>query len=150
MPVIEYRIHPSVGIARMGDSPSVYFAGAERPSDKFFPTLSKIPGASGPAAPASGLRDADLKLAKQAARFRIFAYSYDDYVFWRDDYPSEVWEVTGSDDYEVTWTVQVANRKSYAGEPARRWLGGRPGGSGIAEKPNDPPAQTLASTAAGS
>ena len=43
MPV-KYRIHPAIGIARVGDSPDDYFIGPEAPGIP--PTLNKPDGSS--------------------------------------------------------------------------------------------------------
>src|SRR5262245_42097461 len=117
--VTEYRIHPSVGIARMGNSPSVYFVGPEAPTHgtRFQPILKGIPGVAAPVLPGAGPsthRDANGLLAKQAARFRIFEYSYEKRLGGtRNDYPVEVKEVTDAD-YVIEWKVRVGNTKSFA------------------------------------
>src|SRR5262245_5121506 len=62
------KIHPAIGIARVGNSPDEFFIGPE------------IPGGFDP--PSGGYKDAgDLnkgippRIKRQAARFRIFAYN---------------------------------------------------------------------------
>ncbi|MGD9530093.1 MAG: LodA/GoxA family CTQ-dependent oxidase [Pseudonocardia sp.] len=147
MAVVEYRIHPSVGIARMGDSTTTFFVGAEQPVDQFVPTLRRIPGVSDARPNRDWLHDPDGRLAKQAARFRIFAFLYDDYVFWRDDLPKKVWEVTNAD-YDIAWTVEVANLKSFTGDALDRWKGGSDPGPGIHELPYRPAAQHLSTDVA--
>ena len=57
--VVEARIHPSIGIARVGNSEE-YFIGPEIP----FPV----------APPPGGYRDRAGRLRRQAARFRIYGY----------------------------------------------------------------------------
>lgn len=96
----------------MGDSQNAYFVGREAPAVAFpKPVLQGIPGGDPAKLPGSKpIRDVDDKLAKQAARFRIFCYYYDDLIF-RDEHPEEVWEVTDAD-YEIEWRVKVANLKS--------------------------------------
>ena len=126
MAVYEYRIHPSVGIARMGDSEHAYFIGREAPSDRFEPDLKTIPGKI--AAKLPGLanfpfRDKD-KLARQGARFRVFCYAYDvpfsniSLAPKDKGLPDRVWEVTAAD-YNIEWTVEVANLKSREGSTVR-------------------------------
>lgn len=82
-----YRIHPAIGIARVGDSPDDFFVGPEIPGDHPDP-----PG---------GFKDGDCRVKRQAARFRIFAH--------HDD--SSVEEITDAD-AEIRWTVHLANAKA--------------------------------------
>jgi len=90
MTIITARIHPAIGIARVGDSDSKFFVGPERRWD---PALPK----------GESYRDADHKIKRQAARFRVFAY--------HDDFRVE--ELTSAN-AEITWTVHLANRKAIA------------------------------------
>lgn len=90
---IYYKIHPGIGIARVGDSPEGYFLGPE------------IPGHFDP--PEGGYKE-DVaegnvllpRVKRQAARFRVFAYG-------PDEAPREVTAADAS----ISWTVHVANRK---------------------------------------
>ncbi|WKB50591.1 LodA/GoxA family CTQ-dependent oxidase [Eleftheria terrae] len=82
-----YRIHPAIGIARLGNSPDEFFIGPERP------------GAH--PEPAGGFKDAQCRVKRQAARFRIYAH--------HDD--NSVEEITDAQ-AEITWTVHLANRKA--------------------------------------
>ena len=85
-----YRIHPSIGIARLGTSQE-YFVGPEMPG----------------IAPQDEFRDGSPSrlLKRQAARFRIFAH--DDSV--PDD---EGRDVTNDPSIrQITWTVELANKK---------------------------------------
>jgi hypothetical protein len=89
------KIHPAIGIARVGNSPNEFFIGPE------------IPGVFDP--PSGGYKDAgDLnkgvppRVKRQAARFRIFAYNTAGQV---------VQEITEAD-AEITWTVHLANKKA--------------------------------------
>ena len=87
-----YRIHPGIGIARLGDSPTEFFIGPEAP---------------GWVAPESLIhRDATGFIKRQAARFRVYAYHYDDAGHLTD--VAEVTPALG----QVYWTVQLANRKA--------------------------------------
>ncbi|MCW7541726.1 LodA/GoxA family CTQ-dependent oxidase [Aquabacterium sp. A7-Y] len=93
-----YRIHPAIGIARLGNSPNEFFVGPERPGER--------------PAPPGGFKDAQCRVKRQAARFRIYAH--------HDDLSVE--EITDAE-AEITWTVHLANKKaSYPGrgnsEPA--------------------------------
>lgn len=112
----EYRIHPAVGIARMGNSSTTYFLANEKPRQPIAPVQATIPGQ--PDKRAVGIRDADGNLCKQGARFRVFCYEYDLVPVVGVGPPAigalqRVWECTPAD-YDITWTVQVANHKAQA------------------------------------
>ena len=84
-----YKIHPAIGIARVGNSPDEFFIGPER--------LGEFPE------PAGGFKDAQCRVKRQAARFRIFEH-HDDGTFK---------EITDAD-AEITWTVHLVNQKAAA------------------------------------
>ena len=86
--IVSARIHPAIGIARIGNSPDEYFIGPELP----YPV----------AAPPGGYKDPQGRLKRQAAQFRIYGYDADGNV---------VAEITVAD-AEIAWTVHVANTKS--------------------------------------
>lgn len=93
-----YRIHPAIGIARVGNSPDEFFIGPERPGE--WPE------------PQGGFKDAQCRIKRQAARFRIFAH--------HDN--GTVEEITDAE-ADIQWTVHLANKKaSFSGrgnsEPA--------------------------------
>ena len=93
-----YRIHPAIGIARVGNSPDEFFVGPERPGERPEP-----PG---------GFKDAQCRIKRQAARFRIFAHHDNGTV-----------EEISDAEADIHWTVHLANKKaSFAGrgnsEPA--------------------------------
>jgi hypothetical protein len=87
-----YRIHPAIGIARVGNSPDEFFVGPER--------VGELPEPSG------GFKDAQCRVKRQAARFRIFAH--------HDDGTAD--EIT-DDDAAISWTVHLVNAK--AAHPGR-------------------------------
>src|SRR5271163_2035841 len=89
------RIHPAIGIARLGNSPSEHFIGPEIPRVYDFPL--------------GGFRDAKNRLKRQAARFRILGYDE------RDRFVAEITEA----DATIEWTVQLRNSKAVG-----RWFGG--------------------------
>lgn len=119
MSLIQFRIHPSVGMARFGESKQWYFLGPELPQfiQEQIPNVRHrplalrhpdAPAGPAPAKPAAGrIRDATGLLLPQAARFRVFAYIYDNGT--REPY--KVVEVTAAD-ADITWTVTLANRKT--------------------------------------
>jgi hypothetical protein len=82
------KIHPAIGIARLGNSPDKYFIGPE------------LPGVNVP--PKGGYKDAKMRVKRQAARFRIFGY---------DVHGNVVKEITAADAH-ITWTVHLANKKA--------------------------------------
>jgi L-Lysine epsilon oxidase N-terminal/L-lysine epsilon oxidase C-terminal domain len=87
-----YRIHPGIGIARVGSSPTEWFIGPEAPGVAPLPT--------GP------FRDKHGLIKRQAARFRIYEYRYA-----MDGALAGVREVTAAEG-EIVWTVRMANRKA--------------------------------------
>lgn len=92
-----YKVHPAIGIARVGNSPDEFFVGPERVHERPEP-----PG---------GFKDPQCRVKRQAARFRVFAH--------HDDGTSA--EVTDAE-AEITWTVHLANSK--AAFPGRGNAGG--------------------------
>jgi len=85
------RIHPAIGIARVGDSAALdgFFVGPEVPDA---PALD--PGA---------YKDPAGALKRQVARFRVYGYNADDEV---------VAELTSDDSVRIVWTVHLANKKA--------------------------------------
>jgi len=81
-----YRIHPAIGIARIGNSPE-FFIGPER--------RRELPD------PAGGFKDAQCRVKRQAARFRIYAH--------HDN--GTVEEITDAE-ADITWTVHLVNKKA--------------------------------------
>lgn len=94
----EYRIHPGIGVARLGnstkDGEEGYFIGPEAPG------VVPIPG--GP------YKDGDDMIRRQGARFRIYEYSYDD-----SGKLTGIREIT-ADDAEINWIVHLVNKKAAA------------------------------------
>jgi len=87
-----YKIHPAIGIARIGNSPDEFFIGPERVGE--------------PPEPPGGFKDAQCRVKRQGARFRVFAHNDD----------GTVAEVTDTE-AEITWTVHLCNTK--AANPGR-------------------------------
>ena len=86
------RIHPAIGVARVGGSEE-FIIGPE------------VPGQERPAPGPNGFKDASGQLLRQAALFRIYAYNRAGNVLGELT-PDAATEVT------VTWTVDVANTKA--------------------------------------
>jgi hypothetical protein len=82
------KIHPAIGIARLGNSPTKFFIGPEKPG------LHRRPN--------GGYRDAKGRIKRQAARFRLFGY---------DKKGKLVKEITSAD-AKIEWTVHLANTKA--------------------------------------
>ncbi|MEU5262762.1 LodA/GoxA family CTQ-dependent oxidase [Amycolatopsis sp. NPDC021455] len=91
MGVVEVRIHPAIGIARVGNSPDGCFIGPERRWDR--------------SAPADGsYKDGSGRIKRQVARFRLFAY----------DERGVATELVEGPGVEITWTVHLVNAKAAA------------------------------------
>ena len=97
-----YRIHPAIGIARVGN--------ADRPqgSDSGWFIGPELPGA--PATPAgSGFKDASGRVRAQAARFRVFEFDVD--ANGKVGPGVEV-HLDDGRTTKIEWTVELANRKA--------------------------------------
>lgn len=95
--VARCKIHPAIGIARVGNSPSEFYVGPENPGVSITP-----PGGfkdSGEIAAGVAPR-----VRRQAARFRIFAYDADGKVLG---------EITDRQ-AAITWAVHLVNSKAEA------------------------------------
>ncbi len=85
-----YKIFPGIGIARLGNSANDYFIGPEAPG----------------IVPPPPYRDAEEKIKRQGARFRIYEYEVDQ---WGGATLQR--EVT-ADDATINWTVHLVNSKA--------------------------------------
>lgn len=86
--IVKVKVHPGVGIMRVGNSVDAFYIGPE------------VPGALPPSG--ISLRDGSGAIARQAARFRLFGY---------DAAGKVVGEVTAAD-ATLDWRVHLANRKA--------------------------------------
>jgi hypothetical protein len=82
------RIHPAIGITRLGNSPDGYFIGPE------------IPGVH---PDVRACRDSAGRLKRQAARFRLFAYDNKNHLLG---------EITAGSGIDIQWTVHLRNTKA--------------------------------------
>jgi L-Lysine epsilon oxidase N-terminal/L-lysine epsilon oxidase C-terminal domain len=95
-----YKIHPAIGVARLGNHPTAFFVGPE------------VPGAPGVEIGASGGETAvgrykdNGQVKRQAARFRVFRYQQDAAGNLQLDR-----EIT-ADDAKIEWRVDLVNRKA--------------------------------------
>ena len=85
--IVSAKIHPAIGIARVGNSPDAWFTGPETPGELISP---------------GGFKDALGRIKRQAARFRVFGY---------DAHGKPVRELTAAD-ARITWTVELGNTKA--------------------------------------
>ena len=94
-----YKIHPAIGIARLGNHPTSFFIGPE------------APGSPGVELGSTGIETALTaykaggRVKRQAARFRVFAY---------DQAADGTLELRGEvpEDARIDWTVDLVNRKA--------------------------------------
>lgn len=84
------KVHPAIGVARVGGSAEGYFIGPEVPNYDGTP-------------PKGGWKDKHGQLLRQVARFRVYGY---------DENGNVIGEVTPGDSVDLTWRVHVANRKA--------------------------------------
>jgi hypothetical protein len=85
------KIHPGIGIARLGNTPEEYFIGPELPD-------------SAPKPKDELFKDNQGRVKRQAARFRIYGY----------DSNGKVLKELTSDDCSIKWKVHLVNRKGDA------------------------------------
>lgn len=94
-----FRIHPAIGVARMGNSPDHFVA----------PEIPGVPANWDNAKNGfSSFRDQQGRILRQAVRFRIFEYQ--EAAEGTLSNPKEV--ALGTDIIDVEWRVHVANRKA--------------------------------------
>ena len=88
---MKIRIHPAIGIARLGNSPKEFFLGPEIPGD--YPRVDKY-------------RDSDMLLKRQGARFRLFEYY--------GKHNKQFREINADDPRvkSIRWTVHLVNSKA--------------------------------------
>jgi hypothetical protein len=86
--IVSVRIHPAIGVARIGNSPTDWFDGPDLP----YPTPR----------PLGFYKDAEGRLKRQAALFRTYGYDAGGRV---------VAELT-AENAQIEWTVHVANTKA--------------------------------------
>jgi hypothetical protein len=88
----EYRIYPSIGISRIGDSKDGFFMGPEAPR-------------VAPKGPYRG--QTDKGILPQAARFRVYRVDIDE-----NENENVIEEVIASATVAIEWSVTLANRKA--------------------------------------
>lgn len=103
---LAYRIHPAIGVARVGDSLDDFFIGPEAPGIP--PTLTKPDAPALPGGQRGTYKDSKSSVKRQGARFRIYEYTSND-----AGEVTRVREIT-ADDARIDWEVHLANRKAAA------------------------------------
>lgn len=106
-----YKIHPAIGVARVGNHQSAFFLGPEIPGS---PGVEIGPGGAETTVTAY---KKDGRIKRQAARFRVFEYEQD--ISGNLELVGEV-----GPEAHVEWSVDLVNRKAaldhVAGPAARR------------------------------
>lgn len=94
-----YSVYPAIGVARVGNSRTAYYVGPEE-----YRGLPILPNGEDRPFEVKDLRDDENRLARQAARFRIY----------RHDATGAAQEITLNDDdvQDIVWTAHLANKKS--------------------------------------
>src|SRR5271163_4500122 len=120
-PAPTYRIHPAIGIARLGNSPdSFYIAPASTGAPPIDCGIDGLPIASGGVEqPVTQYKDAQNRIRRQAARFRIYVYDEQnkhgrelkigDVISAANAHSGQMFTGTLTD---IQWTVYLANKKS--------------------------------------
>jgi hypothetical protein len=112
-----YRIHPAIGIARLGDSPAEFLISPETPAARPIACDSEGNPALSPDGlheiPAATFKDAEGRIKRQAARFQIYVYD-DEHP---DGIPLRIGDrVEGGGNagtlVDIQWRVYVANKKA--------------------------------------
>jgi hypothetical protein len=111
---MRFKIHPAIGIARVGDSPDEFYLAPEQAG-----AMPNELNSDGTEQPVTKFKDGRGRVKRQAARFRVYGYD-DDFKegteiqvgqqitsdFWKNG-QTMVGEVK-----DIQWTVYLANKKS--------------------------------------
>ncbi|WP_421978356.1 LodA/GoxA family CTQ-dependent oxidase [Roseivirga seohaensis] len=115
------RIHPAIGMARVGNSTEYYLgpetmAASPQEGQALTGGLPIKPGTENTTITSGDLRDAQGRLKRQAARFKIFQYPNEDSKL---SYPTQGGEevligstVDGKKVKDIIWTAHLANKKA--------------------------------------
>ncbi|KAJ6594995.1 hypothetical protein DFH09DRAFT_157863 [Mycena vulgaris] len=90
--ILYIDIFPPIGIARVGNS-TEYYIGPEIPGRNDTPDAGTAN---------EGFKDKDMKVKRQAAQFRVYAFGKNHEVLG---------ELNSNNGFELEWTVEVANKK---------------------------------------
>jgi hypothetical protein len=100
----KYKIHPAIGIARMGDHPDRFTIGPEVPDGPSVEFAEFVAGKE----KAVSFYKADHMIKRQGARFRIYEYKDEGGTM---QHVREV-KLTEKDVAQITWQVHLTNRKA--------------------------------------
>jgi len=112
-----YRIHPAIGIARLGDSPTEFLISPETPASRPLACDAEGNPALSPDGQreviATAFKDAEGRIKRQAARFQIYVYdeAHPDGRPLRLGDPVEGGGNAGTL-VDIQWRVYVANKKA--------------------------------------
>jgi len=111
MAIVKARIFPSIGVARLGNSPDQWYVGPE------------LPGVAA-STPDGTFKDGLCRIRRQAARFRVYGYDAGDNL---------VGELTAAD-ATIEWTVELANSKAAGRQFIAHDAGTTPRNGGVADR----------------
>jgi hypothetical protein len=97
-----YKVHPGIGIARVGNSPEHFFIAPE------IPGVNPVEIVDGIEKPVEKYKDSSGRIKRQAARFRVFEYEKD-----TAGTLTLLREITIAE-AQIEWRVALANRKAAA------------------------------------
>lgn len=113
-----FRVHPALGIGRVGDSREYYIApvtaAGTRQPDGLMGGLPIRPGTEDTPITAEDFRDGGGNVKRQAARFRIYAYPAGSSARWPTGAGTPVTPgstVNGKTVVDIVWSVHLANKK---------------------------------------
>lgn len=111
-----YKIHPAIGIARVGDSPEEFYLSPETSGGLPIKCDSKgnaILDHNGKECTISSFKDPEGRIKRQAARFKIFVYDDDNPEGRELKIGDSVQGITSKGTLvDIEWTVYLANKKS--------------------------------------
>lgn len=113
-----FRIHPAIGFARVGNSPDYFLSpetAAGMPINQKYTGGIPLNAATDEPIMSSELRDAEGRLVRSAARFKIFAYPASEASAYPATQSREISIGDGIDGVEIVdivWQVHLANKKA--------------------------------------
>ena len=110
---MKFKIHPAIGIARVGDSPDSFYLAPEQAGQ-----LPSELTSDGKDQPIKTFKDKKQRVKRQAARFRVYGYD-DKFKQGKEIQIGDTIDVQNSSGQVLTgkvqdikWTVYLANKKS--------------------------------------
>lgn len=111
---MKFKIHPAIGIARVGDSPDEFYLAPEQAGG-----MPNELNPDGTEQPVTKFKDGQGRVKRQAARFRVYGYD-DDFKQGKElavgDQITTVYWKTGQtmvgEIRDIQWTVYLANKKA--------------------------------------